>query len=128
MILVGCTVFVSQLRADVNTVLVESIGNASGVCYILFFVNQLHGLLIFHLSSWHHIYCSPSMSRFRTIISNLTFIIFGFHYFYQLIRFIFFILRSTARICIVRSDCSFLKIVGMVQFREHSLVDPGALK
>lgn len=89
MILVGFTVFLSQLRADVNKVLVESIGDASGVCYILFFVNQLHGLLIFHFSSCHIIYCSPSMSRFRTIISNLTFIIFGFRYFYQLIRFIF---------------------------------------
>lgn len=128
MILVGFTVFLSQLRADVNKVLVESIGDASRVCYILFFVNQLHGLLIFHLSSCHIIYCSPSMSRFRTIISNLTFIIFGFRYFYQLIRFIFLILRSTARILIVSSDCSFLKIVGMAQFREHSLVDPGALE
>ena len=90
MILVGFTVFLSQLGADVDKVLVESIGDASGICYILFFVNQLHGLLTFHVSSCHHIYCFLRMSRFRTIIINVTFIIFGFRYFYQLIRCIFF--------------------------------------
>lgn len=36
MILVGFTVFLSQLRADVNKVLVESIGDAWGLLSLVF--------------------------------------------------------------------------------------------